>query len=118
MKGMTNLLDLRDKFVSILDIEKGDGACALSLLDEVINAEQLKGWKVPEPIPFHTPTATADSNKEIPEVYSIAEAIEFFAEQFFSEMSFDEIHTLAVELLEQRIHQLTQRLNETNRADN
>ena len=40
MSTMTNLLDLRAKFVDILDIETGDGACALSLLDEVINAEQ------------------------------------------------------------------------------
>jgi len=40
MSTMTNLLDLRAKFVEILDIETGDGACALSLLDEVINAEQ------------------------------------------------------------------------------
>lgn len=103
MNGMTNLLDLRARFVSILDIEKGDGACALSLLDEVINAEQQR------------PTAVADSNNEIPEVYSIAEAIEFFAEQHFAMMSFDEIHDLAVELLEQRIHQLTNLLNESNR---
>jgi hypothetical protein len=103
MEGMTNLLDLRAKFVDILDIEKGDGACALSLLDEVINAEQLK------PTPFNRPKT---ESKVIPEVYSLGEAIEFFAEQFFSEMSFDEIHDLAVELLEQRIHQLTQLLNE------
>ena len=108
MKGMSNLLDLRAKFVDILDIEKGDGACALSLLDEVINAEQ----NAPRTI------APAESNIEVPEVYSIAEAIEFYAEQFFSEMSFDEIHELAIELLERRIHQLTIQLNETNREDN
>ena len=105
MQGMTNLLDLRAKFVDILDIEKGDGACALSLLDEVINREQL----IPTPNKATTPPA---ESKVIPEVYSLGEAIEFFAEQFFSEMSFDEIHDLAVELLEQRIHQLTQLLNE------
>ena len=102
MTGMTNLLDLRDRFVDILDIDKGDGACALSLLDEVINAEQLK------------PTFPTKAQSEIPEVYSLGEAIEYFAEQFFAEMSFDEVHDLAVELLEQRIIQLTNKLNENS----
>ena len=100
MTGMTNLLDLRARFVDILDIDKGDGACALSLLDEVINAEQLK------------PTLPTETFSEIPEVYSLGEAIEYFAERFFAEMSFDEVHDLAVELLEQRIIQLTNQLNE------
>ena len=102
MNGMSNLLDLRSMFVDILDIDKGDGACALSLLDEVINAEQLRTPQLP----------TAESLEDIPQVYSIAEAIEYFAEQFYTEMTFDEIHDLAVELLEQRIIQLTQLLNE------
>ena len=106
MTGMTNLLDLRARFVDILDIDKGDGACALSLLDEVINAEQLK------------PTLPTETFSEIPEVYSLGEAIEFFAEQFFAEMSFDEVHDLAVELLEQRIIQLTNQLNATDTTDN
>ena len=106
MNGMSNLLDLRSMFVDILDIDKGDGACALSLLDEVINAEQLR-----------TPQPTK-TESEIPEVYSLGEAIEFFAEQFFAEMSFDEVHDLAVELLEQRIIQLTNQLNATDTKDN
>lgn len=106
MTGMTNLLDLRARFVDILDIDKGDGACALSLLDEVINAEQLK------------PTLPTKTDSEIPEVYSLGEAIEFFAEQFFAEMSFDEVHDLAVELLEQRIIQLTNQLNATDTKNN
>ena len=105
MTGMTNLLDLRARFVDILDIDKGDGACALSLLDEVINAEQLR-------------PSTPKAKSEIPEVYSLGEAIEFFAEQFFAEMSFDEVHDLAVELLEQRITQLTNQLNEINNRTN
>ena len=103
---MSNLLDLRARFVDILDIDKGDGACALSLLDEVINAEQLK------------PTPPTKTDSEIPEVYSLGEAIEFFAEQFFAEMSFDEVHDLAVELLEQRIIQLTNQINESNSRTN
>lgn len=102
---MSNLLDLRSRFVDILDIDKGDGACALSLLDEVINAEQLR-------------PSTPKTESEIPEVYSLGEAIEYFAEQFFAEMSFDEVHDLAVELLEQRIIQLTNKLNATDTTDN
>jgi len=100
MTGMSNLLDLRAKFVDILDIERGDGACALSLLDEVINAEQLK------------PTPSNRARNEPPEVHTLVEAIEFFAEQFFSEMSFDEVHGLAVQMLEDRITQLTLQLQD------
>ena len=101
MTGMTNLLDLRARFVNILDIEKGDGACALSLLDEVINAEQQ--------------IKPAESKGTI-EVYSIAEAIEMVAQEFYSEMTFDEIHDMAIGLLEQRIQQLTDQLNESNQC--
>lgn len=97
MTGMTNLLDLRARFVDILDIDKGDGACALSLLDEVINAEQQ---------------AKPTNAESIPQVYSIAEAIELVAQEFYSEMTFDEIHDMAIGLLEQRIQQLTNQLNE------
>ena len=97
MSGMTNLLDLRARFVDILDIDKGDGACALSLLDEVINAEQQTKPQIAE---------------GIPQVYSIAEAIELVAQEFYSEMTFDEIHDMAIGLLEQRIQQLTNQLNE------
>ena len=101
MSKMTILLDLRAQFVDILDIENGDGACALSLLDDVINAEQLKP----------KPPKNADS---IPQVYSIAEAIELVAQEFYSEMTFDEVHEMAIGLLEQRIQQLTSQLNEIN----
>lgn len=97
MTGINNLLDLRAKFVDILDIDKGDGACALSLLDEVINTEQQTKPQIAE---------------GIPEVYSIKEAINVIAEEFFSEMTFDEVHEMAIGLLEQRIQQLTNQLNE------
>ena len=104
MTGINNLLDLRAKFVDILDIDKGDGACALSLLDEVINAEQQ--------------TKPSSVSSDVQTVFSIAEAIELVAQEFYSEMSFDEIHDMAIGLLEQRIQQLTDQLNEANKRDN
>jgi hypothetical protein len=101
LSPIDTMLNLRHRFTQVLDIERGDGACALSLLDDAIETAQ----------PTIQPTETLS---EIPEVYSLGEAIEYFAEQFFAEMSFDEVHDLAVELLEQRIIQLTHQLNESN----
>ena len=105
LSPIDTMLNLRHRFTQVLDIERGDGACALSLLDDAIETAQST----------IQPTETLS---EIPEVYSLGEAIEYFAEQFFAEMSFDEVHDLAVELLEQRIIQLTNQLNETNAKDN
>ena len=101
LSPIDTMLNLRHRFTQVLDIERGDGACALSLLDDAIETAKST-----------IPTPKTES--EIPEVYSLGEAIEFFAEQFFAEMSFDEVHDLAVELLEQRIIQLTNQLNESN----
>jgi hypothetical protein len=105
LSPIDTMLNLRHRFTQVLDIERGDGACALSLLDDAI--ETAKSTIQP-----------TETFSEIPEVYSLGEAIEFFAEQFFAEMSFDEVHDLAVELLEQRIIQLTNQLNATDTTDN
>ena len=95
---MSTLSKLRDQFVSILDTDRGDGACALSLLDVAIESQP--------------PTPTYEPDIDTPEIFSISEAIEHYAVQFHTEMTFDQINDLAVELLERRIIQLTNRLNE------
>ena len=88
------MLNLRHKFEVILDVDSGDGACALSLLDNAI--EEAK--------------STIVRSERPPEVLSFNQAIETIAEDFFSEMSFDEVHDLAVQMLEDRITQLTLQL--------
>lgn len=98
------MLNLRHKFEMILDVESGDGACALSLLDNAI--EQAK-------------STIRHYGEPPPQVFRFEEAVEHLANQHFSEMSFDEVHDLAVQMLEDRITQLTLQLENAkdNRAD-
>jgi hypothetical protein len=98
------MLNLRHKFEMILDVDSGDGACALSLLDNAIEAAKDTIRHYGEPPP---------------QVFRFEEAVEHLAREHFSEMSFDEVHDLAVQMLEDRIAQLTLKLKhaEDNRTD-
>ena len=98
------MLNLRHKFEMILDVDSGDGACALSLLDNAIESakDTVRHYGEPPPV-----------------IFNLNEAIEKVTEEHFSKLDFDAVHDLAVQMLEDRIAQLTLQLEHAkdNRTD-